>query len=515
MAPRVGTAPCVAFLIATMLTTACGRLPSVDHRAPAVAFDPAPTALARTIAPMIEAHPGLSGIYPLFDARDAFAARLLLAQAAERTLDVRYYIWRRDISGTWLLEALRSAADRGVHVRLLLDDNHTSEIDPLLEALGAHPNIQVRLFNPFVNRAHRWIDYVTDFSRLNRRMHNKSFTADNQATVVGGRNIGDEYFGATSGVLFADLDVVAIGSVVNEVASDFERYWDSGSSYPARALMPTAREAQIADVITAASRTERESASAAYMSAIRKSMFVRDWNAGRLQPVWAATRMVSDDPIKGLGLAVPKALLFQTVKQVIEASTVQVDVVSPYFVPTRVGVDILVGLAKRGVTVRVLTNALEASDVAAVHAGYAKWRRELLQNGVMLYELRRVAGDYSTEVRARLSGSSGSSLHAKTFSVDRARVFVGSFNFDPRSADLNTEMGVLIESPALARIIEAVMSARIPFAAYEVRLSESGDLQWIERRQDGSVTHDVEPGTNTWQRAEIWLLSMLPVEWLL
>jgi putative cardiolipin synthase len=244
-------------------------------------------------------------------------------------------------------------------------------------------------------------------------------------------------------------------------------------------------------------------------------MFVRDWNAGRLQPVWAATRMVSDDPLKGLGLAAPKALLFQTVKEVIEASNVQVDVVSPYFVPTRVGVDILVGLAKRGVTVRVLTNALEASDVAAVHAGYAKWRRELLKNGVMLYELRRAAGDYSTEARARLSGSSGSSLHAKTFSVDRARVFVGSFNFDPRSADLNTEMGVLIESPALARIIEAVMAARVPFAAYEVRLSESGDLQWIERREEGSVTHDVEPGTNAWQRVEIWLLSVLPVEWLL
>jgi cardiolipin synthase C len=515
MAVRVVTRSCVALLIATMLTAACGRLPSVDHRAPAVAFDPAPTTLARVIVPMVEAHPELTGVYPLLDARDAFAARILFAQAAERTLDVRYYIWRRDISGTWLLEALRSAADRGVRVRLLLDDNHTSEIDPLLEALGAHPNIQVRLFNPFINRAHRWIDYVTDFSRLNRRMHNKSFTADNQATIVGGRNIGDEYFGATSGVLFADLDVVAIGPVVNQVASDFERYWESGSSYPASALMPIANETQIADVITAASRAERESASVEYMSAIRSSAFVRDWNDGHLEPVWAATRLVSDDPIKGLGLAAPNALLFQTVKQVIGASTARVDVVSPYFVPTRVGVDILEGLAKRGVKVTVLTNALEANDVAIVHAGYAKWRRELLQNGVTLYELRRVSADFSTEARARLSGSSGSSLHAKTFSVDRARVFVGSFNFDPRSADLNTEMGLVIESPALARMIEAVMAARVPLAAYEVRLSESGELQWIERRQDGSVTHDVEPGTSAWQRAEIRLLSTLPVEWLL
>jgi cardiolipin synthase C len=488
----------VVLLIATMFAAACGRLPSADHRTPAVPFDPAPTKLVRAIVPMVEAHPGLAGIYPLFDARDAFAARILLTQAAERTLDVRYYIWRRDISGTWLL-----------------DDNHTSEIDPLLAALDAHPNIQVRLFNPFVNRTHRWIDYVTDFSRLNRRMHNKSFTADNQMTIVGGRNIGDDYFGATSRVLFVDLDVMAIGPVVNEVASDFQRYWDSGSSYSVSALMSTANETQTADAIPVASQTERETASVEYMSAIRNSTFVRDWNDRRLQPVWATTRMLSDDPIKGLGLAARKALLFSTLKQMLEASTARVEIVSPYFVPTRVGIDILVGLAKRGVKVRVLTNALESSDVVVVHAGYAKWRRELLENGIVLYELRRVSGDFSPEARAKLSGGSGSSLHAKAFSVDRARVFVGSFNFDPRSADLNTEMGVVIESPALAQVFEAVMAERVPIDAYEVRLSRSGDLQWIERRQGESVTHDVEPGTNAWQRAEIWLLSMLPIEWLL
>jgi cardiolipin synthase C len=428
MSLRFATASCIVLLVTTLVTAACGRLPSIDHRTQAVSLDPTPTALARAIVPMVEAHPGLAGVYPLLDARDAFAARILLAQAAERTLDVRYYIWRRDISGTWLLEALRGAADRGVRVRLLLDDNHTSEIDPLLATLGAHPNIQVRLFNPFVTRAHRWIDYVTDFSRLNRRMHNKSFTADNQATIVGGRNIGDEYFGATSGVLFADLDVLAIGSIVNEVANDFDRYWESGSSYPAVALMPMATEFRIVDVRAAAAQAQRESADVEYVSAIRNSAFVREWKEGRLEPIWAATRLVSDDPKKGLGLAPPNASLFQTLKQVIETSTTQVDIVSPYFVPTRTGVESLERLARRGIKVSVLTNALEASDVAVVYAGYAKWRRELLQNGVSLYELRRVSSDYSTEARVRLSGSSGSSLHAKTFSVDLSRVFVGSFS---------------------------------------------------------------------------------------
>ena len=178
---------------------------------------------------MVDAHPGISGIYPLPDARDAFAARALLAQSAERTLDVQYYIWHNDMSGTLLFEALRSAADRGVRVRLLLDDNDTSGLDTLLASLASHSNIEVRLFNPFVIREPRWIGYVTDFFRLNRRMHNKSFTADNQATIIGGRNVGDEYFGATDGVVFVDLDVMAVGPVVAEVSKQFDRYWASRS----------------------------------------------------------------------------------------------------------------------------------------------------------------------------------------------------------------------------------------------------------------------------------------------
>src|SRR4029078_6979081 len=201
-----------ALCMGLILVARLGALPSLGSRGASTAlFDPNDTRLGNAIHPMVAAHPGLSGIYPLPDARDAFAARQLLARAAERTLDIRYYIWRNDVSGTLLLEAVRAAADRGVRVRLLLDDNNTAGLDTLLAALDAHPNIEVRLFNPFVIRAPRWIGYVTDFSRLNRRMHKKSFTADNQATIIGGRNVGDEYFGAKDGVLFADLDVIAIG----------------------------------------------------------------------------------------------------------------------------------------------------------------------------------------------------------------------------------------------------------------------------------------------------------------
>src|SRR5690606_16627852 len=216
------------------------------------------TALGRAVAPLADAHPGLSGIYALADARAAFAARALLLRAAERTLDVQYYIWNDDLTGTLLLEALHDAAERGVRVRLLLDDNGIAGLDALLAALNSRPSIEVRLFNPFLTRRFKALGYLTDFSRANRRMHNKSFTVDNQATIVGGRNIGDEYFGATEGVLFADLDVLAIGPVVQEVSRDFDRYWASASSYPAELILPAASAGQLDELHSMASRIEQD-----------------------------------------------------------------------------------------------------------------------------------------------------------------------------------------------------------------------------------------------------------------
>jgi putative cardiolipin synthase len=488
-----------------------GRLPPLDTRAAsATPFEPRATRLGQAVAPMADANPGLSGIYLLGDAREAFAARALLAQAADRTLDVRYYIWHDDISGTLLFDALRAAADRGVHVRLLLDDNNTSGLDPMLAALDAHPNIEVRLFNPFAIRSPRWVGYLVDFFRLNRRMHNKSFTADNQATIVGGRNVGDEYFGATSGVLFADLDVLAIGAVVGEVSRDFERYWTSGSAYPVDKLLPTGDGAAVDAAVRDALK---DPAAQAYVNAISTSTFVRKWNERSLVPAWAPVHMVSDDPAKGLGVAPPDALLLARLRQVIGEPAQQFDLVSPYFVPTGDGVDELVAMARRGVKIRILTNALEATDVAVVHAGYAKRREALLRNGIELYELRRLSAAEPGE--GMHFGSSGASLHAKTFAVDRARIFVGSFNFDPRSARLNTEMGFVIDSPALAQLVEAEVTARAPMEAYEVRLAPSGGLRWIEHRTGKAVEHDTEPGASAAKRARVWLLSLLPVEWLL
>src|SRR6266566_4511766 len=379
-------------------------------------------------------------------------------------------MWHNDMSGSLLFSALRRAADRGVQVRLLLDDNNTAGLDTVLAALDAHANIAVRLFNPFRVRRWRLLGYITDFQRLNRRMHNKSFTADGQVTVIGGRNIGDEYFDAGQAPWFVDLDVLAIGPVVSDVSRDFDRYWASASSIPAARVLPRATAAAIAGVAADAARAEHHPDAAAYREALARSSFVRDLLAHRLTFDWAATRMLSDDPAKGLGRAPEDALLWHRLEEILRAPMRELRLVSPYFVPGSAGVEALAAIARRGVKVAVLTNALEATDVAAVHAGYAKRRKSLLRAGVTLYELRRTSR--IPHRKAGPLGSSSASLHAKTFAVDESRVFVGSFNFDPRSARLNTEMGFVIDSPHLARQMETTFKTTVPENAYEVRLSE-------------------------------------------
>ena len=483
---------------------------------------PADTRLGRACTPLVEAHPGRSGIVALPDGHDAFAVRALLADAAERSLDVRYYIWHNDMSGTLLMAALARAAERGVRVRLLLDDNNTAGLDAVLGALDAHPNVEVRLFNPFKLRRWRLLGYVTDFKRLNRRMHNKSFTADDQATIIGGRNIGDEYFDAGQGGApwFVDLDVLAVGPVVAEVARDFERYWASASSTPAARVVPRATARSRAAVAAEVARVERAPAAAAYTAALGRSPLVRDLLAHRLLFDWSPTRMISDDPAKGLGRAPDHALLWPRLKESLGATRRQLRLVSPYFVPGRAGVEALASLAREGVQITVLTNALESTDVAVVHAGYAKRRKALLTAGVRLFELKRGPSHAPRPKRVNWSapgssGSSASSLHAKTVAVDRSRVFIGSFNFDPRSARLNTEMGFVIDSPALAEAFAGWFAADVPARAYEVRLGPAGELRWIDRQEGGEVVRVAEPGATIWRRVAVALFALLPIEWLL
>jgi putative cardiolipin synthase len=418
------------------------------------------------------------------------------------------------MSGTLLAEALRRAAERGVQVRLLLDDNNTAGLDAVLAALDQHPNIEVRLFNPFRMRRWRLLGWLVDFARLNRRMHNKSFTADGQATIIGGRNVGDEYFGAGRHFDFVDLDVLAIGPVVADVARDFERYWTSPSSEPAARVLPAAAAAALSRVAATAARVERDPAAAAYRAALRRCPLVQDLMTGSLRFEWAAVHMVSDDPAKGLGRAREEEMLWSRLQKVIGTPARTLHLVSPYFVPGSAGVRDLAKLARQGVAVSILTNALEATDVAAVHAGYARRRKALLAAGIELFELKRSAGAPSARGHG-IAGSSASSLHAKTFAVDRARLFVGSFNFDPRSQRLNTELGFVIDSPALARALVDEFSTYIPTHAYRVGTAEHGRLRWEERHSGVTLVFDTEPRAGLGQRILVAVLNPLPIEWLL
>lgn len=472
------------------------------------------TRLGRAIAPVNAEHPGMCGLLPLDDSLDAFACRYRLAGMAEKTLDVQYYIWEDDMSGRLLFSVLLAAASRGVRVRLLLDDNNTQGLDTILRLLDSHPNIDVRLFNPFSFRTLRALGYLTDFARLNRRMHNKSFTVDGEATIVGGRNVGDAYFGAGEAPLFSDLDVMAIGSVVADVTDDFERYWNSACVSPLKQVLELSEE-EIEMRLHPPEEWYQNEITQRYLDKLESSQFITRLEARNLPLIWAKTRLLSDDPRKGLGRAKRHSLLPQRLLDVMGSPVEQIDIISSYFVPTRAGVALLLQMVRKGVKIAILTNSLAANDVAVVHAGYARWRKKLLRHGIELYELKPTQ-DFVPGLRDRgLTGNSGSSLHAKTFSIDNEKVFIGSLNFDPRSTMLNTEMGFVIESETLARLIHRRFLKSRQHEAWQIRLDKFGRLNWVEQKEGEEIVLKKEPKTRFWQRVLVRLAWWLPVEWLL
>lgn len=496
--------------VVTVLLLAGCALPSLQGRPATIAItDTADTRLARNVAPLVQEHPGKTGIHPLPDAEDAFAARALLATAAQKSIDAQYYIWHDDVTGNLLFEALWQAAERGVRVRLLLDDNDTAGLDRKIAALAAHPNIEVRLFNPLAVRSMRWTNYVFDFSRVNHRMHNKSYTVDNRVTVVGGRNIGDEYFDAGNGVAFADLDVMALGPIVDEVSNAFDLYWNSALAYAAEGIVGAGSGKDAALLKDGFAQTRANPRAQKYLERLRQSKLIAALTQGELALEWSDVRLVYDEPRK-MDDVDRDALLLPRLLQSIGTPAVQMDLVSPYFVPMEEGTKSFAQLVQRGVKLRILTNSLETNDVAAVHAGYSKRRKSLLKAGVELYELRHTA------IRAQhdTSGGSSAALHAKTFQLDGARVFVGSFNFDPRSAKLNTEMGFVIDSPTLAGRIRSFFDSEVPQLSYQVELRD-GDLEWIENSGAERKVYRSEPGSSAFRRGSVKVLSWLPIDWLL
>lgn len=462
-------------------------------------------AIAKRLLPQISQHAKESGIYMLADSRDAFLARLALVEKAEQSLDLQYYIYHDDLSGRLLSQRLIAAADRGVRVRMLLDDHTMAGMDGVIKALDDHQNIEVRLFNPYMQRQFRPLGYLTDFFRLNRRMHNKSMTADSIISIVGGRNIGNEYFDANSGIMFADLDVAVVGQGAQQTAEDFDRYWNDQSSYPASVIIGNVAPADLSGVSDEAR---------GYLGLLMQTNFAKYLTDGQMPLVWAKTMLISDHPSKVLKKQQEQNILDKYIAPLMENAQKELVIVSPYFVPTKQGERMLSNLAKKGKSVGVLTNTLAANDVAVVHSGYAKYRKDLLKSGVKLYELKDDATVKPAAVRGAYDGQ-GASLHAKTFVVDGRYLYVGSFNMDPRSANLNTEMGLIIDSPKLAKSLIDQLSINLSKHTYTVSLDDEGKMIWTTQENGEMIQQDHEPESSLYRRVQVWIASHLPIEWLL
>ena len=499
----------------------CAGLPERVERSQSHAMlDTAETRLGRAIAPGLAAHPGLSGFHPVGDGADAFVARLAIARAAERTLDVQYYIFHADDTGVTLLGELLAAADRGVRVRLLLDDIHTSGQDAVLAAIDSHPNVEVRLFNPFAHRGARWIELVTDFGRVNRRMHNKSMTADSQASIVGGRNVGDPYFAAGSDLEFGDFDVLAVGPVVAEVSAQFDEYWNSFTVYPMASLLGgrSAAEAGMRELRDRIAHHAQALRGSRYALDLAESDLPKAIAEGQVLAYWGKGTVIADSADKVRLPADERSThAMPRLGKILAEAKQELILVSPYFVPGKWGVRWLQDVAASGVRIKILTNSFAATDVGAVHAGYTPYREALLRSGIELYELKPSAGmRFAREGTRHLTGSSRSSLHAKTYMADGRSIFVGSLNLDPRSAFLNTEMGVVIESAALCVFLRDRLLRRLPDIAWRVELDRGADsggqLAWIGREDGREVRYDAEPGMGALQKAIQGLLRLLPIE---
>ncbi|ARU05494.1 hypothetical protein CCO03_13090 [Comamonas serinivorans] len=472
---------------------------------PAAAAD---TRLDRQVAPWLAERPAQTGATLITDNLQAFAARAVTAREAERSIDVQYYLWHDDLTGRLLKDALLSAAERGVRVRMLIDDMNGLDLDESLLAMDAHPMLEVRLFNPARNRDTAWrraLEMGLRFVSFNRRMHNKSWTVDGRVTLVGGRNIGDEYFDAAD-VNFHDADLFMVGPAVAQTSEIFDTFWNSAAVIPLAALHERAP-----DIDLAAARAAWRAAGAGtvYQQAMQDPA---NQTAQRLAgQAWrwvTDLRVLSDPPEKASAVATRRApenwLLFDILQKMFSTRH-ELRLISPYFVPGTTGTLLFTGMATRGVDVGILTNSLAANDVPAVHAGYQAYRAPLLAAGVQLWELKpgaRSADD-------KLTGSSGASLHTKAFVIDQARGFVGSFNFDPRSASLNTEMGVMFEDPGLAADVARMFTAARA-TSYAVSQTADGALRWTD--VGGTQTWRHDPETSVFKRALARVIGWLPIE---
>ncbi|MEA3412549.1 MAG: phospholipase D family protein [Pseudomonadota bacterium] len=515
IAPWVGR----LLLLVLLAMGGCATLPENVDRVESHAYrDIGDTRMAESIREESAAHPGESGFLLLGDGLDAFVARAVLASRAERSIDAQYYLLHGDLTGKLFIDQLVQAADRGVRVRLLVDDIDLGGRDEGAAALDAHPNIEVRLFNPFSRNTWRMTQYLTRLGSVTRRMHNKSFTADNIATIVGGRNIGDEYFNAHADLAFADLDVLAVGPVVAEVSESFDLYWNNELAYPASILaQELPDEAKIEALRRELEAFVEANRDSPYLEALRGSTLAEDLRNRSVQFVWAGADVFYDQPEK-ITESTDREDLHLSRQLGPHLGGVQEELIifSAYFVPGKDGTRALSDLAKRGVRVRILTNALSSTDVAVVHAGYAKYRKRLLRAGVELYEMNKKLTKAQRKALKGENPSSKASLHTKSFVLDRESTFIGSFNLDPRSMRENTEIGLLIDSPEIAAGMGEWFDTNIDELAFRLELVTEADgrerILWHGRVDGEEQVFDVDPYTSIWRRMGVGLAGFLPIE---
>ena len=449
---------------------------------------------------------GYSGLLLVADNYDAFAARVLAARSATTSLDLMYYLWHNDHSGRVLMQEVVGAAERGVRVRVLLDDINRRASDAAYLALNAHPNIELRLFNPSGMRNGsllRGVEFVFRLFAMTRRMHNKAWIADDAVAIVGGRNIGDAYFDAAE-TNFRDLDLLLVGPAVQQTTRIFEAFWNSEAVKPIELLHPKGEAGGLAPFLQQGSGET----DTLLMNGIGDRRSIAEFIAASHDIHWTdSARVIADPPEKALGRR-PKNWLTRELFPVIQASRTCLEVVSPYFIPGRKGAALLENLVSRGVDVLVLTNSLAATDVATVHGAYANYRKRLIRSGVRLFELQ----PFARQPNISVFGSKGASLHTKAFTVDGKVGFVGSFNFDPRSVSLNAEMGVLFEDERLvAQLRQRFERERSPQASYEVTL-RGGSLLWTGVDDGEMRQYTSEPEASLSRRLLAALVRFLPIE---
>jgi putative cardiolipin synthase len=473
----------------------------------------ADTKLGHEILPDVAKMPTeQSGFYPIVNGIDALAARLVIAERAEKSIDVQYYLLKDDIVGRAFVLSLLNAADSGVRVRLLLDDMFTSGYDVGLAALHSHPNFEIRIFNPFKRAsAGRSLGAIVEFGRINRRMHNKSFTADNQITIIGGRNIADEYFGAREDAKFGDLDVVAIGPVVQEVSNMFDTYWNHQTALPAPAFVQELDDpkGELDALRERLQQSNVEIRTSKYAGAVgTKELAYIDSDNSMFE--WAPYRLVVDSPDKGIKAKAKEADSITTpLIESLHSAEKELIILSPYFVPLKDGIEALAEIQKSGVNVIIITNSLAANNQFTVHGGYAPSRKPLLEAGVQIYEVRPDAEISGTEF-VDASGAKAT-LHTKSFIVDDKETFIGSFNFDPRSADINTELGVIIRDPELSARYSVQIKEKLQTQTYEVFLNDKGKVRWRGFHDSQETIYDKEPDTTWGQRFAAGFVRFMPI----